>query len=164
MYIKKDNKILIMTLIKELQINVTMSNYNQRSGSYSSNYDYLFLDNLLDSSYANSFRSDLKNLKIKTFGGTECKVLYIPKYGSQAAAILARIPVGKISETTKRILEVHDTTFSNTLTPGNNLLMFDANSDTYSNLTVMNMSNFLNNGILIHVWGIINILIIITLK
>lgn len=63
-----------MTLIKELQINITMSNYNQRSGSYSSNYDYLFLNNLLDSSYASPFRSDLKNLKIKTFGGTECKV------------------------------------------------------------------------------------------
>jgi len=134
-----------MTLIKELQINITMSNYNQRSGSYSSNYDYLFLDNLLDSSYASSFRSDLKNLKIKTFGGTECKVLYIPKYGSQAAAILARIPVGKISETTKLILEVHDTTFSSTLTPGNNLLMFDANSDTYSNF-FMNYSGLsINN-------------------
>ena len=38
-----------MTLIKELQIKITMSNYNQRSSSYSSNYDYLFLDNLLDS-------------------------------------------------------------------------------------------------------------------
>ena len=134
-----------MTLIKELQINITMSNYNQRSGSYSSNYDYLFLDNLLDSSYASSFRSDLKNLKIKTFGGTECKVLYIPKYGSQAAAILARIPVGKISETTKLILEVHDTTFSSTLTPGNDLLMFDANSDTYSNF-FMNYSGLsINN-------------------
>ena len=38
-----------MILIKELQIKITMSNYNQRSSSYSSNYDYLFLDNLLDS-------------------------------------------------------------------------------------------------------------------
>lgn len=121
-----------MTLIKELQINITMSDYTQRSGSYSANYDYLFLDNLLDSSYASSFRSDLKNLKIKTFDGTECKILYLPSYGSQPAAILARIPVGKISETTKLILEVHDTTFSSTLTPDNDLLMFDANSDTYS--------------------------------
>lgn len=86
----------------------------------------------MDSSYAGSFRSDLKNLKIKTFDGTEWKILYLPKYGSQPAAILARIPVGKISETTKLILEVHDTTFSSTLTPGNDLLMFDANSDTYS--------------------------------
>ena len=51
-----------MTLIKELQINIVMSNYNQRSSSYSSNYDYLFLDNLEDSSFANLFRSDLKNL------------------------------------------------------------------------------------------------------
>ena len=121
-----------MTLIKELQIKITMSNYNQRSSSYSVNYDYLFLDNLLDSSYASLFRNDLKNLKIKTFDGTECKILYLSSYGSQPAAILARIPVGKISETTKLILEVHDTTFSSTLTPGNDLLMFDANSDTYS--------------------------------
>lgn len=122
-----------------------MSNYNQRSGSYSANYDYLYLDNLLDSSYATLFRSDLKNLKIKTFDGTECKILYLPKYGSQAAAILARIPVGKISQTTKLILEVHDTTFSSTLTPGNDLLMFDANSDTYSNF-FMNYSGLsINN-------------------
>jgi len=129
---KKDNKILFMTLIKELQINIVMSNYNQRSSSYSSNYDYLFLDNLEDSSFANLFRSDLKNLKIKTLDGTACPVMYIPAYGSQRAAILVRIPVGKISQTTKLILEVHDTTFANTLTPGNDLLMFDANSDTYS--------------------------------
>lgn len=129
---KKDNKILFMTLIKELQINIAMSNYNQRSSSYSANYDYLFLDNLLDNSYASLFRSDLKNLKIKTFDGTECKILYIPSYGSQPAAIVVRIPVGKISEITKLTLEVHDTTFSSTLTPGNDLLMFDANSDTYS--------------------------------
>ena len=121
-----------MTLIKELQINIVMSNYNQRSSSYSSNYDYLFLDNLEDSSFANLFRSDLKNLKIKTWDGTACPVMYIQAYGSQRAAILVRIPVGKISQTTKLILEVHDTTFSNTLTPGNDLLMFDANSDTYS--------------------------------
>ena len=134
-----------MTLIKELQINIAMSNYNQRSSSYSSNYDYLFLDNLLDSSYASSFRSDLKNLKIKTFDGTECKILYLPKYGSQDAAILVRIPVGKISETTKLILEVHDTTFSSTLSIGNDLLMFDANSDTYSNF-FMNYSGLsINN-------------------
>ena len=134
-----------MTLIKELQINIVMSNYNQRSSGYSSNHDYLFLDNLLDSSYASSFRSDLKNLKIKTFDGTECKILYLPKYGSQPAAILVRIPVGKISETTKLILEVHDTTFSSTLTPGNDLLMFDANSDTYSNF-FMNYSGLsINN-------------------
>ena len=125
-----------MTLIKELQINITMSNYNQRSSSYLSNYDYLFLDNLLDSSYASSFRSDLKNLKIKTSDGTECKILYLPKYGSQDAAILVRIPVGKISETTKLILEVHDTTFSSTLSTGGDMLMFDANSDTYSNFTI----------------------------
>ena len=122
-----------MTLIKELQINIAMSNYNQRSSSYSSNYDYLFLDNLLNSSYASFFRSDLKNLKIKTFDGTECKILYLPKYGSQPAAILARIPADKISQTTKLILEVHDTTFSSTLTTGGEVLMYDANSDTYSN-------------------------------
>ena len=114
---KKDNKILFMTLIKELQINITMSNYNQRSGSYSSNYDYLFLDNLEDSSFSNLFRSDLKNLKIKTLDGTACPVMYIPAYGFQHAAILVRIPVGKISQTTKLILEVHDTTFNSTLTP-----------------------------------------------
>jgi len=134
-----------MTLTSELQINIEMSNYNQRSGSYSSNYDYLFLDNLLDSSYASSFRSDLKNLKIKTFDGTQCKILYLPKYGSQPAAILARIPSNKIKETTKLILEVHDTTFSSTLAPGNDLLMFDANSDTYSNF-FMNYSGLsINN-------------------
>ncbi len=56
--------------------------------------------------------------------------MYIPAYGSQRAAILVRIPVGKISETTKLILEVHDTTFSSTLSTGGDLLMFDANSDT----------------------------------
>jgi len=133
-----------MTLINELQINIVMSNYNERSGSYSSNYDYLFLDNMLESSYASSFRSDLRNLKIKTFDGTECKVLYIPKYGSQSAAILARIPSNKIKETTKLILEVHDTTFSSTLTPGNEVLMFDANSDTYSNF-FMNYSGLSTN-------------------
>jgi hypothetical protein len=55
-----------MTLQEELQINIVMSNYNQRSGSYSSGYDYLFLDNLSDSPYADLFRNDLKNLKIKT--------------------------------------------------------------------------------------------------
>ena len=142
---KKDNKILFMTLIKELQINIVMSNYNQRSSSYSSNYDYLFLDNLMDSSSADLFRSDLKNLKIKTFDGTECKILYLPKYGSQPAAIVVRIPVGKISETTKLILEVHDTTFSSTLSTGGDLLMFDANSDTYSNF-FMNYSGLsINN-------------------
>ena len=121
-----------MTLIKELQIKITMSNYNQRSSSYSSNYDYLFLDNLENSSFSNLFRSDLKNLKIKTLDGIACPVMYIPAYGSQRAAILVRIPVGKISQTTKLILEVHDTTFRSTLTPSNDLLMFDANSDTYS--------------------------------
>ncbi|MBR6993670.1 MAG: hypothetical protein IKH85_06305 [Methanobrevibacter sp.] len=122
-----------MTLIKELQINIAMSNYTQRIGGYSSNYDFLFLDNLLDSSYSNIFRSDLKNLKIKTFDGTGCKILYLPSYGLQPSAILAGIPVGKISETTKLILEVHDTTFSSTLTPGSEVLMFDANHDAYSN-------------------------------
>lgn len=84
-----------MTLIKELQINITMSNYTQRSSNYSVNYDYLYLDNLMDSSSADLFRSDLKNLKIKTFDGTECKILYLPKYGSQPAAIVVRIPVKK---------------------------------------------------------------------
>lgn len=134
---KQNNKNYALTLIKELQINIAMSNYNQRSSSYSANYDYLFLDNLLDSSYASSFRSDLRNLKIKTFDGTECKILYLPKYGSQPAAILARIPADKISQTTKLILEVHDTTFSSTLTTGGEVLMYDANSDTYSNLSAM---------------------------
>ncbi|WP_458454641.1 hypothetical protein [Methanobrevibacter sp.] len=121
-----------MTLIKELQINIAMSNYNQRSGSYSANYDYIFLDNLNSSSHSSLFRSDLKNLKIKTWDGATCQVLYIPKYGSQPAAILARIPASKISQTTKLILEVHDTTFSSTLSTGGEVLMFDANSDTYS--------------------------------
>lgn len=134
-----------MTLIKELQINIAMSNYNQRSGSYSSNYDYLYLDNLLDSSYTSSFRTDLKNLKIKTSDGTECKILYLPEYGSQPAAILVRIPVEKISETTKLILEVHDITFSSTLSTGGDLLMFDANSDTYSNFFMEYSGLSINN-------------------
>ena len=54
-----------MTLQKKLQINIVMSNYNQRSGSYSSSYDYILLDSLAGSSYSNLFRSDLKNLKSK---------------------------------------------------------------------------------------------------
>ena len=134
-----------MTLINELQINIAMSNYTQRSSSYSSNYDYLFLDNLLDSSYASSFRSDLKNLKIKTSDGTICQVLYLPAYGSQGAAILVRIPVGKISETTKLILEVHDTPFSSTLTTGSEVLMFEANSDTYSQFFMTYSGLSINN-------------------
>ncbi|WP_296873862.1 hypothetical protein, partial [uncultured Methanobrevibacter sp.] len=136
-----------MTLIKELQINITMSNYNQRSSSYSSNYDYIYLDSLANSSYASLFRSDLKNLKIRTKDGTSCPLLYLPSYGSQAAAMLSRIPVGKISQTTKLIIEVYDTstTFSSTLTTGSEVLMFDANSDTYSNF-FMNYSGLsINN-------------------
>ena len=131
---KINNKILIMTLQKELQINIVMSNYNQRSGSYSSNYDYLFLDNLTNSFYSNLFRSDLKNLKITTKDKIECKVLYVPSYGSQSAAILVRVPTSRISETTNLLLDVHDksTIFSSTLTTGGEVLMFDANSDTYS--------------------------------
>lgn len=123
-----------MTLQEELQINIVMSNYNQRSSSFSSKYDYLFLDNLTNSSYSNLFRNDLKNLKIKTWNNTECKVLYLPSYGSQDAAILVRVPVSKISQTTKLLLEVHDrsTTFSSTLSTGGDVLMFDANSDNYS--------------------------------
>lgn len=135
-----------MTLQEELQINIVMSNYIQRSGSYSSNYDYLFLDNLADSSYSNLFRSDLKNLKIKTKDKTECKVLYLPAYGSQDAAILVRVPASKISQTTKLLLDVHDrsTTFSSTLSTGGEVLMFDANSDTYSNF-FMNYSGLSTN-------------------
>ena len=136
-----------MTLQEELQINIVMSNYNQRSGSYSGNYDYIFLDNLVDSSYANLFRSDLKNLKIKTKDKTECKVLYIPSYGSQPSAILVRVPISKVSQTTKLLLDVYDksTVFSSTLTTGSDVLMFDANSDTYSNF-FMNYSGLsINN-------------------
>ena len=126
-----------MTLQKKLQINIVMSNYNQRSGSYSSSYDYILLDSLAGDYYSNFFRSDLKNLKIKTKNNTECQVLYIPSYGSQPAAILVRVPVSQISKTTKLLLDVHDTstTFSSTLTTGNEVLMFDANSDTYSRTT-----------------------------
>ena len=142
-----DNKILFMTLQKKLQINIAMSNYNQRSGSYSSSYDYILLDSLAGSSYSNLFRGDLKNLKIKTTNNTECQVLYIPSYGSQPAAILVRVPVSQISQTTKLLLDVHDTstTFSSTLTTGNEVLMFDANSDTFSNF-FMNYSGLsINN-------------------
>ena len=136
-----------MTLIKELQINIAMSNYTQRSSSYSTNYDYLYLDNLMDSSYATLFRNDLKNLKIKTWNNSECKVLYLPSYGSQDAAILVRVPVSKISPTTKLLLEVHDksTTFSNTLSTGGEVLMFDADHDAYSDF-FMNYSGLsINN-------------------
>ena len=135
-----------MTLQKKLQINIVMSNYYQRSGSYSSSYDYIFLDNLASSSYSNYFRSDLKNLKIKTSNGTECQVLYIPAYESQPAAILARVPVGQISQTTKLLLDVYDTgtTFSSTLSTGGDVIMFDANSDTYSNF-FMNYSGLSSN-------------------
>ena len=123
-----------MTLEKELQINIEMSNYIERSSSYSSSHDYLFLDNMAASSYSNLFRSDLKNLKIKTKDKTECKVLYIPSYGSQPSAILVRVPTSKISETTKLLLDVHDksTAFTSTLTTGGQVKMFYANSDTYS--------------------------------
>ena len=135
-----------MTLQKKLQINIVMSNYNQRSGSYSSSYDYIYLDNLASSSYSNYFRSDLKNLKIKTTNGTECQVLYIPVYGSQPAAILVRVPVGQISQTTKLLLDVYDTgtIFSSTLSTGGEVLMFDANSDTYSQF-FMNYSGLSSN-------------------
>ena len=123
-----------MTLQNELQINVVINNYEERSGSYSANYDYILLDNLADSSYSSLFRNDLKNLKIKTWNNSECKVLYLPSYGSQDAAILVRVPVSKISQTTKLLLEVHDrsTTFTSTLSTGGDVLMFDANSDNYS--------------------------------
>ena len=136
-----------MTLQKELQINIVMSNYNDRSSSYSSNYDYILLDSLPNSSYSNLFRNDLKNLKIKTWNNSECKVLYIPNYGSQPAAILVRVPVSKISQTTKLLLEVHDrsTTFSSTLSTGGEVLMFDADHDAYSEF-FMNYSGLsLNN-------------------
>ena len=64
-----------MTLQKELQINIIMSNHAERSSSYSSSYDYILLDSLASCSYSNLFRSDLKNLKIKTIDNIECKLL-----------------------------------------------------------------------------------------
>ena len=123
-----------MTLQKELQINIVISNYTQRSSSYSSSYDYILLDSLASNSYSNLFRSDLKNLKIKTIDNAECKVLYLPSYGSKPSCILVRIPVGKISQTTKLLLDVYDrsTTFSSTLSTSGEVQFFDANSDTYS--------------------------------
>ena len=136
-----------MTLQEELQINIVINNYTPRSGSYSANYDYILLDNLSNSSYSSLFRNDLKNLKIKTGTNSECKVLYIPSYGSQDAAILVRVPVGKISQTTKLLLEVHDksTTFSSTLSTGGEVLMFDANSDNYSQFFMDYSGLSLNN-------------------
>ena len=136
-----------MTLQEELQVNIIINNYTPRSGSYSGNYDYIFLDNLLDSSYSSLFRNDLKNLKIKIWNNSECKVLYLPSYGSQPAAILVRVPVGKISAATKLILEVHDksTTFSSTLSTGGEVLMFDANHDTYSDFFMTYSGLSLNN-------------------
>ena len=144
---KTDNKILIMTVQEELQINIVINNYTQRSGSYSADYDYILLDNLASSSYSNLFRNDLKNLKIKTWNGSECKVLYLPSYGSQPSAILVRVPVSKISQTTKLLLEVHDrsTSFSSTLSTGEEVLMFDANSDTYSDFFMTYSGLSLNN-------------------
>ena len=129
-----DNKKLIMTLIKELQINIVMSNYNERSSSYSSNYDYILLDSLANGSYSSLFRNDLKNLKIKTLDGTNCPVLYLPAYKSKPAVMIVRIPVGEISQTTKLILAVYDksTTFSSSLSTSGEVQFFDANSDTYS--------------------------------
>ncbi len=123
-----------MALQKKLQINIVMTNYNQRSGNYSSTYDYIYLDKLASTAYSSYFRSDLKNLKIKTSNGSECQVLYIPSYGTQGAAILARVPVNQISQTTKLLLDVYDTgtSFSSTLSTGGDVIMFDANSDTYS--------------------------------
>lgn len=123
-----------MTLQKELQINIVMSNYNERSSGYSSNYDYILLDSLNNSSYSNLFRSDLKNLKIKTQDGSECQLLYLPAYGSKPAVMLVRIPVGKISQTTKLILAVYDksTKFSSSLSTSGEVHFFDANYDTYS--------------------------------
>lgn len=136
-----------MTLQEELQINIVINNYTPRSGSYSANYDYILLDNLSNSSYSSLFRNDLKNLKIKTGTNSECKVLYIPSYGSQDAAILVRVPVGMISQTTKLLLEVHDksTTFSSSLSTGGEVLMFDANSDNYSNFFMEYSGLSLNN-------------------
>ena len=135
-----------MTLQKKLQINIVMTNYNQRSGNYSSTYDYIYLDKLASTAYSSYFRSDLKNLKIKTSNGSECQVLYIPSYGSQGAAILARVPVGQISQTTKLLLDVYDTgtAFSSNLSTGGDVIMFDANSDTYSNF-FMNYSGLSSN-------------------
>ena len=138
---------LSMTLQKELKINILMSNYNQRSSSYLGNYDYIFLDNLTSSSYANLFRSDLKNLKIKTDDNTECSILYLPAYGTQPPAMLVKVPTNKISQTTMLLLDVYDTgtTFSSTLTTCSEVLMFDANYDTYSNF-FMNYSGLsINN-------------------
>ncbi|MEE1335721.1 hypothetical protein [Methanobrevibacter sp.] len=136
-----------MTLHEELQINILINNFTPRSGSYSANYDYILLDSLDDSSYSGLFRNDLKNLKIKTWDKAECKILYIPGYESQSAAILVRVPVGKISASTKLLLEVHDksTTFSSTLTTGGEVLMFDANHDSYQDF-FMNYSGLsINN-------------------
>ena len=136
-----------MTLQKKLQINIAMSNYNQRSGNYSGNYDYIFLDNLASSSYANLFRSDLKNLKIKTKDNTECSLLYIPSYGTQPSALLVRVPTNKISQTTKLLLDVYDksSAFTSTLTTGSDVLMFDANSDTFSSFFMSYSGLSINN-------------------
>ena len=136
-----------MTLQEELQINVTINNYTQRSGSYSSSYDYILLDSLDDSSYSALFRNDLKNLKIKTWDRTECKALYLPGYESQSAAILVRIPVAKVSASTRLLLEVHDksTVFSSTLTTGGEVLMFDANHDSYSDFFMSYSGLSINN-------------------
>lgn len=119
-----------MSLQKSLEITVTMSNYNSRSSGFSATHDYLLLDSLASCPFSNLFRSDLKNLKIKV-ANVECEVLYLPPYATQEAAILVKIPVTEIAETTKLSLEVHDTVFSSNLND-DNLIFFDANHDTYS--------------------------------
>lgn len=123
-----------MTLIKELQITITISDYIKRSSNYFSNHDYVLLDNLFNSSYSNLFRSDLKNLKVKDPSGNYCSILYIPEYASQPSCMLVRIPVSEIYDITKLTLAIYDksTSFSSSLSVGGEVQFFDANNDTFS--------------------------------
>ena len=131
-----------MSLQKSLEITVTMSNYNPRSSAFSATHDYLLLDSLAN---PDLFRDDLRNLKIKTASNTECEVLYLPPYSTQSAAILVKVPVTEIAETTKLSLEVYDTAtvFSSNLND-DNVIFFDANHDTYSEY-FMNYSGLSSN-------------------
>lgn len=58
----------------------------------------------------------------------------------------SNVLIGQISQTTKLLLDVYDTgtTFTSTLSTGNEVLMFDANNDTYSQF-FMNYSGLSTN-------------------
>ena len=99
-----------MTLIKELQIKITMSNYNQRISSYSSNYDYLFLDNLWDSVLNIVLKRFSQNLEEGLVGLLD-ESLAFPPFKALFKSLLLLILetsfeplVGKITESSSLVL------------------------------------------------------------